>query len=57
MTTLGEEIVCRRPGCGASYTEHQRYGGGCPETGCDGFLWIDPAGPPVGSYREPPQRP
>lgn len=57
MTTLGEEITCRRPGCGASYSEHQRYGGACPDTGCPGFLWIDPEGPPVGSYSDPPRRP
>jgi hypothetical protein len=21
---------------------------------CPGFLWVDPSGPPVGSYSEPP---
>ena len=56
MSTLGEEIVCRRPGCGRPYVEHQLYGGGCPETGCAGFLWIPPNGPPVGSYTDPPRR-
>jgi len=57
MSTLGEEVVCRREGCGRPYTEHQRYGGACPDTDCPGFLWIAPNGPPVGSYGQPPQRP
>jgi hypothetical protein len=57
VTTIGEEVTCRREGCGRTYSEHQRYGGGCPDTGCPGFLWIVPHGPPVGSYTDPPQRP
>ena len=63
MTAAATELRCRR--CLDRYSEHDPDGHcqavkgehepvPCP---CTGFLWVDPEGPPVGSYREPPQRP
>lgn len=58
-------LRCRR--CGTPFPLHGAAGG--PVTvrvggfsspaaavpiGCPGFLWVDPAGPPVGSYRDRP---
>lgn len=53
------EVDCAA--CGDPYRQHAGGGrcrardgdGHCP---CLGFRWVDPAGPAVGSYREPPQR-
>lgn len=58
-------VRCRR--CGTPYPLHGDAGGpvtvraggfSSPAAAvpilCPGFLWVDPAGPPVGSYREPP---
>jgi hypothetical protein len=58
MTAAGE-VHCRRPGCGDTWRQHAPGGAHCRRPGCDcpGFRWIDTDGPPVGSYREPPQRP
>jgi hypothetical protein len=61
---LAQPVTCRR--CGTPFPEHN--GGGAvrvaaggfsspaaavPVT-CPGFLWVDPGGPPVGSYGSPP---
>ena len=58
-------IACR--GCSHGYLEHDNTGGHCggriggfsaPATAlpcpCPGFRWVDPGGPAVGSYRDPP---
>lgn len=61
-------VLCRR--CGTPYPLHGDRGGpvtvavggfssptaAVPLT-CPGFLWVDPSGPPVGSYGDPPARP
>lgn len=58
-------------GCGHGYPEHEPDGGACRAAeagpvlrregplpcGCPGFRWVDPDGPAVGSYTDPPQRP
>jgi hypothetical protein len=62
-----DELTCHR--CGHTYPQHDPDGGRCgaPVPGllnpraiafcdCPGFRWIDPAGPAVGSYGDPPQR-
>jgi hypothetical protein len=61
----GPALLCRR--CGTPFPLHGDAGGpvGVRVGGwdspanalritCPGFQWVDPAGPPVGSYREPP---
>lgn len=58
-------VECRR--CHHGYPEHEAGGGHCrgmlggwssPASGipcvCPGMQWVDPGGPPVGSYLEPP---
>jgi len=64
--TAAQPVTCRT--CGTPWPAHN--GGGAvrvaaggfsspaaavPVT-CPGFAWVDPAGPPVGSYSDPPQR-
>lgn len=57
--TEGQAVTCARPGCSYPYSEHAPGGGACsnPDCDCEGFLWVDPEGVPVGSYQEPPARP
>jgi hypothetical protein len=58
-------ISCRR--CGTPFPAHGEAGGpvtvrsggwsspaAAVPVACPGFLWVDPAGPPVGSYGSPP---
>jgi hypothetical protein len=60
-------IRCRR--CQTPYPEHGAAGGpvtvaaggwsspaAAVPVRCPGFLWVDPGGPPVGSYRDAPER-
>lgn len=60
-------VACAR--CAVPWTEHGDAGGpitvraggfSSPAAAiplrCPGFAWVDPAGPAVGSYLEPPQR-
>lgn len=60
-----DAVTCRRGGCQHPYPGHDPAGGHCrtPISNspayrlpcmCPGFLWVDPAGPPVGSYSDPP---
>lgn len=59
MTTIGE-VQCQR--CGHGYRDHED-GGRCLEgwltrifgCWCEGFLWVPPDGPPVGSYSDRPR--
>jgi hypothetical protein len=67
LVTGQEAIRCRR--CRTPFPLHGAAGGAVtvrvggwaspadavPLT-CPGFLWVDPGGPPVGSYGEEPQR-
>ena len=61
-----DAVTCR--GCGHGYDRHATPGGSCtsavlPSSSpaqpclCPGFRWIDPGGPAVGSYTDPPSRP
>jgi hypothetical protein len=60
-------LFCRS--CNHAYPEHEDAGGHCrgrvggfssPAAAipcpCAGFRWVDPSGPSVGSYADPPQR-
>lgn len=56
------ELVCRR--CWDPYGEHAPDGGACGAVKgehekvpcvCPGFRWVDPDGPPVGSYGDRPR--
>jgi hypothetical protein len=56
-----EAVTCQRGHCVHPYPEHADAGGPCrhvvndrfPCT-CTGFRWVDPDGPAVGSYADPP---
>jgi hypothetical protein len=55
----GDAVPCR--GCGHGYPQHADAGGRCRVVindrfpcFCTGFRWVDPGGPPVGSYADPP---
>jgi hypothetical protein len=52
-------VPCRR--CIHPYPQHADAGGPCQEVindrypcSCPGMQWVDPAGPSVGSYADPP---
>lgn len=47
-TTLGGELQCVRPGCGARWSQHAPGGGASRVSDCPGFQWVpldQPAGP------------
>jgi hypothetical protein len=61
----GPAVLCRR--CHHGYPEHAAGGGHCHGTiggwsspaaalpcMCPGMSWVDPGGPPVGSYTDAP---
>ncbi len=48
-------VVCARHDCGRDWRDHGT--GGLPATGCRGFLWVDPAGPPAGYSSTAPSWP
>jgi hypothetical protein len=56
-----DALCCRS--CTHGYPAHEDAGGHCRHViagvmpcPCAGFQWVDPAGPPVGSYGDPPGR-
>jgi len=63
LDQLVAAVPCSRGHCRHPYPEHDDAGGRCghvvndrfPCT-CQGFQWVDPTGPAVGSYTDPPAR-
>ena len=62
MTASPGEVRCAR--CLDGYSHHDPDAGRCRATKgehepipcpCPGFRWVDPAGPHVGSYTDPPE--
>jgi hypothetical protein len=54
-----EAVRCRR--CTHGFPEHEDAGGHCRQVvagvmpcPCPGMQWIDPGGPAIGSYTDPP---
>lgn len=61
LAGLVQPVPCHR--CTHPYTGHGDAGGPCRVVIndrfpclCPGMQWVDPAGPGVGSYTDPPQR-
>jgi hypothetical protein len=59
LAQLQEAVPCRR--CTHGYPAHRDAGGPCGEVIndrfpclCPGMQWVDPDGPSVGSYSDPP---
>lgn len=59
LAELVQAVPCRS--CTHPYPIHQNTGGHCRHVindampcPCAGFQWVDPAGPAVGSYTDPP---
>jgi len=57
----GGAVRCQR--CTHGYPDHEDAGGRCRQIIndrfpclCPGMAWVDPDGPPVGSYGDPPGR-
>ena len=59
LAGLAGAVPCQR--CTHPYPEHEDAGGHCREVIngrfpclCPGMQWVDPQGPAVGSYTDPP---